>query len=170
MPIHFFHTYVQHLLLLSCLPHEQIAGALHHLHSHSIIYQDLKPGNVLLWQFPKPEMQWDSDSVIHVKLADYGVCQMDTAQGVKGMQGTPSYLPPEVLLQGGKLSHNSKLDVYSFGMFLYFLFTFTNPFEKEMRTVAFLLEEGKRPEFSPQVSNAPIMLNMLTTLAHHLKC
>ena len=104
-----------------------------------------------MWKYPLPETQWNSDSEVYVKLADYGICQQYTPQGVRGEDGTPPYLPPEVLLHGGQLSQNTKLDVYSFGMLMYYLFTFENPFQNETRPISSLLEERKRPSLSFKV-------------------
>ena len=104
-----------------------------------------------MWKFPLPETQWTGDQAVQLKLADYGISQQFTPQGVRGLQGTPPYLPPEVLLHGGLETYSTKLDVYSFGMFMYFLFTFSNPFEKETRSIASLLEAGRRPELMPKV-------------------
>lgn len=130
----------------------QVAEALNYLHSQSFIYRDLKPGNVLVWKFPLPQTQWTGDQTVQLKLADYGISQQFTPQGVRGLQGTPPYLPPEVLLHGGLETYSTKLDVYSFGMFMYFLFTFCNPFQKEGIPPATLLEAGKRPELLLKVS------------------
>lgn len=105
-----------------------------------------------MWKFPLPETQWTGDQAVQLKLADYGISQQFTPQGVRGLQGTPPYLPPEVLLHGGLETYSTKLDVYSFGMFMYFLFTFSNPFHKEGRPPATLLEAGKRPELLLKVS------------------
>ena len=130
---------------------KQVAKAMELIHLQKIIFRDLKPGNILVWKFPLPETQWNSDSEVYVKLADYGICQQYTPQGVRGGDGTPPYLPPEVLLHGGQQSHSTKLDVYSFGMLMYYLFTFENPFQNETRPISSLLDEGKRPSLSFKV-------------------
>ena len=105
-----------------------------------------------MWKYPLPETQWNSDSAVYVKLADYGICQQYTLQGVRGAEGTPPYLPPEVVIHCGQQSHSTKLDIYSFGMLMYYLFTFENPFyDDPTRPVSSLLEEGKRPSLSIKV-------------------
>ena len=125
-----------------------------YIHSCNIIYRDLKPGNVLVWSFPQPKTQWNMDtSSVFIKLADYGISKHCTQEGARGAEGTPPYLPPEVLLHGGTAAFTTKLDVYSFGMFLSYLFTFNGPFDNEKaRPVTSLLEEKRRPEILPSVS------------------
>ena len=125
-----------------------------YIHSKKIIYRDLKPGNILVWEFPEPKTQWGEDASVFIKLADYGISKHCTPEGVRGTEGTPAYLPPEVIVHGGTASFTTKLDVYSFGMLLYYLFTFHGPFEIEKgRPVSALLDEQKRPELALGVSH-----------------
>ena len=133
----------------------QVASALEYIHSLNIIYRDLKPGNVLVWEFPEPRTQWNPDVSILIKLADYGISKHCSAEGARGSEGTPAYLPPEVLLHGGMAAFTTKLDVYSFGMFMYYLLTLMGPFEMHSgrRPITALLEEGRRPELGAAVGD-----------------
>lgn len=67
------------------------------------------------------------------------------------MEGTRPYLPPEVILHGGREAYSTKLDVYAFGMFIYYLVSYRVPFDSG-RPITALLEENKRPELLPKVS------------------
>lgn len=105
----------------------------------------------MVWKFPYPATQWFPNSQIHVKVADYGISKQITPQGIRGMEGTRPYLPPEVILHGGREAYSNKLDVYAFGMFIYFLVTYRGPFDSG-RPITALLEENKRPDLLPKVT------------------
>ena len=72
-----------------------------YLHSHEIAHLDIKPPNVLVWEFP---LQLDSqkDLVDHtsevlVKIADYGTSRKFTMHGImaNNSTGTSGYIAPE---------------------------------------------------------------------------
>ena len=136
------------------------------MHSKKVIYRDLKPGNVLVWKFPLPETQWNPEATVCIKIADYGISKQISPQGIRGLQGTPPYLPPEVMLHGGKEAYSNKLDVWSFGMFMYFLFSYLNPFENDPRPITALLEEGKRPELPLKVDTPKAKLSVWLSLKY----
>jgi serine/threonine protein kinase len=99
-PEHYTRFYSAELLL-----------ALGHLHSHGIIYRDLKPENVLL----------DSDG--HVKLGDFGLAKAGIQHPYKGatsLCGTPEYMAPEILQQKG---HGFCVDYWGLGMLTYEMMT-----------------------------------------------
>jgi serine/threonine protein kinase len=115
----------------------QIASALQYLHERNIIYRDLKPDNIGL----------QNDSIV---LFDFGLCRelpetkdCNEAFQLSGV-GTRRYMAPEVALGFG---YNLKVDVYSFAMVLYELFTQIKPFDvysKEMHKI-FVCDQGMRP-------------------------
>ncbi|CAI5516946.1 unnamed protein product [Closterium sp. Naga37s-1] len=112
----------------SKLPEESIhdfardcAQALQFLHSNSIIYADFKPSNVLLDENGRP------------KLCDFGLARRLTdiakgsqAQAAVPKRGTPCYMAPELLQEGGVLSFAS--DLWALGCVMYECYAGHPPF------------------------------------------
>lgn len=128
----------------------QVAEAMEYLHSLNIIYRDLKPQNILVWKFPDAKSS-SANNVVHVKVADYGISSViNPHQGcIRGLEGTPPYQPPEILNFGGKKAYSIQVDVYAFGMCIYFLVAQQHPFIESHVSVA--LKEGRRPEIPNKV-------------------
>ena len=55
-----------------------------------------------------------------------------------------------------------KIDVYSFGMLLFHLFTFIQPFGKISRPLRAYLKAEMRPEMLPKVCNNRLLVNTAT--------
>jgi len=94
----------------------EILLAIECLHSHGVVYRDLKPENLLL-----------TDKG-HIKLTDFGLCKegmTDDEQRTGTFCGTPEYLAPEVLKGQG---YTKAVDWWSFASLVYEMLTGLPPF------------------------------------------
>lgn len=104
------------------------ATAMEYLHSHdpAIIHRDLKSLNLLM----------STDGVI--KLCDFGLVQAKTTQA-----GTPAYMAPELLRNR---AYNKSVDVYSFGILLFEIFSGEIPFRAyDVEGINRAVCNGERP-------------------------
>ncbi|VVC44331.1 Protein kinase, ATP binding site,AGC-kinase, C-terminal,Protein kinase domain,Serine/threonine-protein [Cinara cedri] len=89
---------------------------LQYLHGNSIIYRDLKLGNLLL----------DTDG--YVKITDFGTCKKGVGFGDRTATfcGTAKYLAPEIITE---TSYTRSVDWWSFGIVIYEMLVGECPFE-----------------------------------------
>jgi serine/threonine protein kinase len=97
--------------LLPILP--QLLGALDLLHRNKKVHRDLKPQNVII----------DNKGIL--KLIDFGLLTHQGQSEGEELQGTPTYMAPEVIA-GGEVT--GAADMYSLGVMLYELFGGRPPF------------------------------------------
>ena len=98
-----------------------------------------------------------------VKIADLGISRQLSPGGVKGFKGSPGFMAPEILKYVGLEACTERVDVFSYGMFLFELIALHFPFEKQnlMGTqIEKLVIEGERPPLQNRVSQC-CMLVML---------
>lgn len=92
-----------------------IAHGMRYLHAQGILHRDLKSENLLLAED------------MSVKVADFGISCLESQCGsAKGFTGTYRWMAPEMIKEK---CHTKKVDVYSFGIIMWELFTAMTPFD-----------------------------------------
>src|SRR5436305_2628934 len=106
---------------------EQAARALVAAEVCGVVHRDIKPSNVML--------ESDSSGTLRVKLIDYGVAKVmgpQTQSGAEqthaGFIGTPAFASPEQFAGAGQLPVDTRSDIYSLGVTLWYLLTGRTPF------------------------------------------
>jgi serine/threonine protein kinase len=118
----------------------QLASAVAHLHGAGVVHRDLKPDNVLL------------AAQNEVKLCDFGLSRFGrsssaalngavvSASGAEAVHlaatqafGTPHYAAPEQFDVKLSAALSSAVDVYAFGVVMYFLLTAQAPWSQELK-------------------------------------
>ncbi|OHS94681.1 hypothetical protein TRFO_39151 [Tritrichomonas foetus] len=111
---------------------EIISGMLY-IHQRGIIHRDLKPENILL------------DAEKHVKISDFGISTLSSYTIHTTGVGTLTYMSPEQL--NGDVHYSNKVDVYAFGILLYFILTKGSTPKVSVGNVAM----GKKFEIPPMI-------------------
>ena len=106
---------------------EQAARALVAAEACGVVHRDIKPSNVML--------ESDSTGALRVKLIDYGVAKVmgpHTQSGAEqthaGFIGTPAFASPEQFAGGAQMPVDTRSDIYSLGITLWYLLTGRTPF------------------------------------------
>ncbi|OHT02338.1 hypothetical protein TRFO_07175 [Tritrichomonas foetus] len=85
---------------------KEIIEVMKYIHSRGVIHRDLKPENILL------------DDKNHVKLCDFGNATTSEISSLSYNVGTLEFKAPELI---NRQQYNEKVDVYSFGILLFFI-------------------------------------------------
>ncbi len=129
------------LLPLTALKYlEQIASALHAIHSVGVLHRDLKPANVML----------RSDGSLC--LIDFGLAKANeldvSLTGTREIFGTPYYMSPE---QGHAEEIDARSDLYSLGVMFYEMLTGRKPYTgATAMEVIYKHKRADLPEIDPQ--------------------
>lgn len=98
-----------------------ISLGMKYLHSMNTLHRDLKPGNIMI------------DSNYYPRIFDFGFSKnvdVNFSQKVKQSTiGTPLYMAPEIMLDK---PYNQKVDVYSFSLIAYEIFTGRKPYDDKI--------------------------------------
>ena len=90
----------------------EICSAMKYVHENDIIHRDLKMKNILI------------NNKKHVKICDFGISKftdVTTYASITRGVGTPLFMAPEIFDE--KVVYNEKVDVYAFGVVMYFIVT-----------------------------------------------
>jgi eukaryotic-like serine/threonine-protein kinase len=119
---------------------EQIASALHAIHSVGVLHRDLKPANVML----------RADGSLC--LIDFGLAKANEMQvsltGTREIFGTPYYMSPE---QGHAEEIDGRSDLYSLGVMFYEMLTGHKPYTgATAMEVIYKHKRADLPQIAPQ--------------------
>ena len=111
----------------ACFIMRQLLSAVAYCHEKGVIHRDLKPENILI-----ENSEEKNNEYFHIKIIDFGTCELLKQKKLTEQIGTSFYIAPEVLKNG----YNEKCDLWSCGIILYILLCGSPPFygknEKEL--------------------------------------
>jgi serine/threonine protein kinase/Tfp pilus assembly protein PilF len=106
---------------------EQATRALAVAEVCGVVHRDIKPSNLML--------ESDASETLMVKVIDYGVAKVMGLQAEAGAEqtqagfiGTPAFASPEQFAGNGQLPIDTRSDIYSLGVTLWYLLTGRTPF------------------------------------------
>jgi len=106
---------------------EQATRALAVAEVCGVVHRDIKPSNLML--------ESDPSETLVVKVIDYGVAKVMQAQTEPGAEqtqagfiGTPAFASPEQFAGAGQLPIDTRSDIYSLGVTLWYLLSGRTPF------------------------------------------
>lgn len=115
-----------------------ISEALDYAHSQGVIHRDVKPANILV------------DSQQHAYLSDFGIARLPGAETHSGFLGSPFYMSPEQIMEGGRIVPQT--DLYSLGITLFEMLTNRIPFAGD-GTVQVAFQHVSQPAPPPSQYN-----------------
>lgn len=137
----------------------QAAAALAACHSYGIIHKDIKPGNYFFRDKEQTE----------VVLGDFGISTMlkDGDELIRTSQArTPAFAAPEMYddVIDGEVEIDNRVDFYSLGITLLYLWLGKSPFAKNERLMMRLKQEGRLPHLDEVPERVSMLVRGLTSI------
>jgi serine/threonine protein kinase len=130
-----------------------LAEALHYAHTQGVVHRDIKPANILVTVDGQP------------KIADFGIAKLNQTELTLPGQvlGSPAFMAPEQLSDE---SSDSRSDLFSLGVILYYMLTGHRPFQgNSTTTVCFKLVNHEPLPVSAFESKFPPELDKIVARA-----
>ena len=153
--ISFLHTYA--CLTFDLHPRPERTRRSQPTNRNGVLHRDIKPDNFLI-------ISLSAKAPVSCKIADFGtsrsITQAQEAFNHTAALGTPIYMAPEILEHK---PYSAKIDVYSFGIMLWVLYTRREPYTDIPRVwdiPPFVLQGGRPavPSHCPSVRDSSISL------------
>jgi serine/threonine protein kinase/Tfp pilus assembly protein PilF len=123
---------------------EQTTRALAAAEACGVVHRDIKPSNIML--------ESDASGALRVKLIDYGVAKVmgpqiepGAEQTQAGFIGTPAFASPEQFVGTGQSPIDTRSDIYSLGVTLWYLLAGRTPFVGGTMEEIRVRQTGKLP-------------------------